>query len=90
MILFRNCIAHSGDYAWVVSAGTVGESEVLLSQAVELPCVVERKTLQDLVNRSFVGDHLTQMARLRAANDVIKHGFLLIEGNPNTTANHRL
>jgi ERCC4-type nuclease len=52
-----------------------------LAAGVVCGWVVERKTVRDLVGRSFLQDHLRQMARMHAAGRLLPRQLLLLEGN---------
>jgi hypothetical protein len=70
-----------GDFAWVA-----GHDDTELREMRVLPCVVERKTVADLVGRSFKADHVRQIRGLHRCS--LQHPFFLIEGTLGMASAH--
>ena len=68
----------SGDFGWV-RVGADGDER-------QLPALIERKKVSDLVQRSSSADHLEQLRRMSGETHNVRHGFLLIEGDLGTAS----
>lgn len=70
----------SGDFGWV-RLGADGVER-------QLPALIERKKVSDLVQRSSSADHLEQLRRMAGESHNVRHGFLLIEGDLSTASGY--
>eukprot|EP00045_Choanoeca_perplexa_P012492 m.136566 g.136566 ORF g.136566 m.136566 type:complete len:1010 (+) comp16027_c0_seq1:50-3079(+) len=76
-----------GDYQFAVRQGTEFGDDSTLDGLKILPCCVERKTINDLVQRSFGRDHQKQIRRM-LQSDYIDLPCFLLEGG--TADAHRM